>query len=168
MPVPVENGEFLTSPEKDILKLAVFERHQSSGNVGVGLVHGLGLREGAIASTIAHDSHNLIVVGANDADMLLAVEEIKRIQGGLVLTANGRVLGSLALPLAGLMAEGDVGEVQSTLDTLLTIAYQQGIKAEYDPFLTLAFLSLAVIPELKVTDQGLVDVCSSKIVPVSL
>jgi adenine deaminase len=167
MTVSVESGEFVASPEADILKVAVFERHRGSGNVGVGLLHGFGLYEGAIASTIAHDSHNLVVAGMNDADMLLAAEEVKRMQGGLAITSRGRVLGTLALPLAGLMADDDILTVQTQLKKMLDIAYKQGVRPEYDPFLTLAFLCLPVIPELRITDQGLVDVNSCSIVPLS-
>ncbi|MBC9785110.1 adenine deaminase [Heliobacterium chlorum] len=168
MTVPVRDGRFVAAPEENLLKLAVIERHKQTGNVGVGFVYGLGLRVGAIASTVAHDSHNLVVAGATDADMLLALEEIERNEGGLAIVADGRVLGSLPLPLGGLMSEGDIYEVQTKLNELLHIARQLGVHREYDPFLTLAFLSLPVIPELKLTDKGLVDVRQMQLVPVSL
>lgn len=166
--VPVVDGEFKANPAQDILKLAVFERHCGTGNVGVGLVSGLGMRTGAIASTIAHDSHNLVVVGASDEDIILAAQEIERMQGGICIVNNGRVLGSLPLPLAGLMSENDIYALQTELALLQNMARELGIKLEYDPFMTLAFLSLPVIPALKLTDKGLVDVDKFALVPVSV
>ena len=168
MAVPVQNGLFSVDPEQDILKLAVFERHHASGQVGVGLVQGYGLKCGAIASTVAHDSHNLIVLGASERDMLLAVEELKRIQGGIAIAVQGRVLKSLALPLGGLMSDQDIHEVEAELIQLKQLAHELGVHEYHDPFLTLAFLSLPVIPELKLTDLGLVDVNQFKLVPVSI
>jgi adenine deaminase len=167
MTVNVRNGQFLTDGEQDIVKLAVFERHHRSGRIGLGLLHGLGLRYGAIASSIAHDSHNLVVAGVNDADILAAVEEIKRLQGGLAIAVEGKIIGSLALPIAGLMSDKDLEAVHRELEELLAQARQLGVRPEFDPFLTLAFLSLPVIPDLKLTDHGLVDVKTMTIVPVS-
>jgi len=167
MTVNVKNGQFLPDGEQDIVKLAVFERHHRSGRIGLGLLHGLGLRYGAIASSIAHDSHNLVVAGANDADILAAVEEIKRLQGGLAIAVEGKIIGSLALPIAGLMSDQDLEAVHRELEELLAQARQLGVRPEFDPFLTLAFLSLPVIPDLKLTDRGLVDVKTMTIVPVS-
>jgi len=168
LPVPVLDGEYIASAADDILKLAVIERHHGSGNVGVGLVKGLGLSSGAIASTVAHDSHNIVVVGANDDDMLLAVKEIQTMQGGIIIVNKGKVLGSLPLPIAGLMAEQDIVWVQETLAKLHKAARGLGVKQDYDPFMTLSFLSLPVIPLLKLTDMGLVDVDSFHFVPVSV
>ncbi len=168
LPVKVADGAFIAQPEKDIIKLAVWERHKGSGRVGVGLLRGLGLKRGAIASTVAHDSHNLVVAGVNDDDMLLAVRQAERMQGGLVAVADGLVLGSLPLPLAGLMADREVEWVQEELAILQAVARDLGIRPDYDPFMTLAFLSLPVIPELKLTDAGLVDVANAKIVPISV
>lgn len=167
MTVNVQNGEFLPDGERDIIKLAVFERHHRSGRVGLGLLHGLGLRYGAIASSVAHDSHNLVVAGVNDADILAAVEEIKRMQGGLAIAVEGKIIGSLALPIAGLMSDKDMEAVHRELEELLAQARQLGVRPEFDPFLTLAFLSLPVIPDLKLTDHGLVDVKTMTIVPLS-
>lgn len=167
MNVNVRNGQFLADGEQDIVKLAVFERHHRSGRIGLGLLHGLGLRYGAIASSIAHDSHNLVVAGANDADILAAVEEIKRMQGGLAIAVEGKIIGSLALPIAGLMSDQDMEAVHRELEELLVLARKLGVRPEFDPFLTLAFLSLPVIPDLKLTDHGLVDVKTMTIVPVS-
>ncbi|WP_371372449.1 adenine deaminase [Sporomusa aerivorans] len=166
--VPVRQGEFVPDPSQDILKLAVWERHKGSGNVGVGLLQGLGLKQGAIASTIAHDSHNLVAVGTNDAAILRAVKAIEHIQGGLAIVGEKEVLGILPLPLAGLMTDQDIGTVQRELVRLHKIARSLGVKEEYDPFMTLAFLSLPVIPALKLTDKGLVDVSAFQHVPVSL
>ncbi|WP_455577411.1 adenine deaminase [Anaerosinus sp.] len=157
MKVKVENSEFIADVEADILKLVVFERHHATGNVGVGLAHGYGLKRGAIASTIAHDSHNLIVMGTNDSDILLAAKEIEKMQGGIVIVDNGEVLKALPLPLAGLMSNEGVHYVEAQLNAMKILAHDMGVKCEHDPFLTLAFLSLPVIPELKLTDLGLVD-----------
>ncbi|MBP2636611.1 MAG: ade2 [Firmicutes bacterium] len=166
--MPVVQGEFVPDHSRDIVKLVVWERHKGTGQVGVGLLQGLGLKNGAIASTIAHDSHNLVVVGTNDDDIMLAIKEIEHIQGGLVITAQGQIMGSLSLPLAGLMTDQEIGVVQQQLAVLHQIARSLGVKAEYDPFMTLAFLSLPVIPALKLTDQGLVDVTAFQLVSVSV
>jgi len=168
LPVPVVNGNFIADPERDIIKLAVWERHHCTGQVGVGLLQGLGLRSGAIASTVAHDSHNLVVAGTNDEDMLLAVRELARVQGGLVIINQNKVLGRLPLPIAGLMTNKDVTKVREELLRLQIIARDLGIKEGYDPFMTLAFLSLPVIPAAKLTDAGLVDVTQFKLISVSL
>lgn len=166
--VPVVKGEFVPDPGQDIVKLVVWERHQGSGKVGVGLLEGLGLKKGAIASTVAHDSHNLVVAGTDDASIMLAIKEIERIQGGLVVIGDKEVRGSLALPLAGLMTDWDIGEVREQLANLHKMARSLGVREEYDPFMTLAFLSLPVIPDLKLTDEGLVDVAAFRLVPVSV
>ncbi|WP_110955630.1 adenine deaminase [Anaerosinus massiliensis] len=159
---------FVTNIAEDILKLAVFERHNNLGNIGVGLVHGFGLKRGAIASTVAHDSHNLIVIGTNDEDILTAANALKEIQGGIAVVCDGKVLDTLALPIGGLMSDQDVHTVAEKVENLKTLAYSLGVSESYDPFLTLAFLSLPVIPELKLTDLGLVDGNAFKIVPVAV
>lgn len=156
--VQVKDGFVCLPEDQDLLKLVVFERHAATGNIGVGLVEGFGLKEGAIASTIAHDSHNLIAIGKNDADIIKAAEALKKIQGGIVVVKQGVVVGELSLPIAGLMSEQSAAEVEEKLAKLKEIAYGLGVCKDYDPFLTLAFLSLPVIPELKLTDLGLVDV----------
>ncbi|SDE88637.1 adenine deaminase [Sporomusa acidovorans] len=168
LPVPVVRGEFVPDVSRDILKLVVWERHKGTGNVGVGLLQGLGLKRGAIASTIAHDSHNLVVVGTDDDAIMLAVKEIEHIQGGLVIAGDREILGTLPLPLTGLMTDRDIGEVQEKLAALHKIARSLGVKADYDPFMTLAFLSLPVIPALKLTDAGLIDVVNFQLMPVSV
>lgn len=168
LPMPVIQGEFVPDTSQDIMKIVVWERHKGTGKVGVGLLQGLGLKQGAIASTIAHDSHNLVVVGTDDEAIMLAVKEIEHIQGGLVIAGEGKILGTLSLPLAGLMTDQDIGEVQEKLAELHKIARNLGVKEEYDPFMTLAFLSLPVIPALKLTDEGLVDVATFQLVSVSV
>ena len=164
--VAVKNGEVISDIENDILKLAVFERHHGTGNVGLGLVKGLGLKSGAIASSIAHDSHNIIVAGTNDTDMILAVEEISRIGGGIVIVENGKILSCFPLPIAGLMTDLSAQEVADKQAELREIAHSLGVYSFINPFLTLSFCSLPVIPALKLTDQGLVLVATGKYIPV--
>ncbi len=157
LPTPVEKGFVQADTERDILKLAVVERHHASGRIGLGLVSGFGLKKGALASTVAHDSHNLIVVGTNDRDMLLAARTLARLGGGYVAVADGRVAAKLALPIAGLMSDKPAEEVVKSQQQLLEKAHAWGSRLA-NPFITLSFLALPVIPELKLTDQGLVDV----------
>ena len=164
--VAVKNGEVISDIENDILKLAVFERHHGTGNVGLGLVKGLGLKSGAIASSIAHDSHNIIVAGTNDTDIILAVEEISRIGGGIVIVENGSILSCFPLPVAGLMTDLPAQEVADKQAELREIAHSLGVYSFINPFLTLSFCSLPVIPALKLTDQGLVLVATGKYIPV--
>lgn len=155
--VPTVDGYFQPSIEQDLLKIAVFERHQASGNIGVGIVHGLGLKRGAIATTVAHDSHNIIAVGTNDEDLLAAVEALKRMQGGLAVVDEGKMLAELPLPIAGLMAEAAFEEVYSQLKLIDEGLAILGAPDHFNAFLTLSFLSLPVIPHLKITDCGLFD-----------
>jgi len=148
---------------RDILKLAVVERHKATGNIGLGLVKGFGLKEGALASSVAHDSHNIVAVGTGDEDILTAVREIEKLQGGLVAVAGGRVLASLALPVAGLLSDEPLEAVVNKLDKLEQVAAQLGTKLP-SPFSTLSFVALPVIPELRLTDLGLVDVGEFKLI----
>lgn len=164
--LPVSEGRLEADPEQGIAKIAVLERHQNTGRVGLGFVEGLGLIKGAIASTVAHDSHNLAVVGMNDRDMDIAIRACAERGGGLALACDGRLLESLSLPIAGLMTEENAVDVAHTLNELHGFARQLGIAAGVDPFMTLAFLSLPVIPELKITDLGLVNVQEQRIVPL--
>ncbi len=159
----VQKGMVVADPERDILKLAVIERHKTSGRIGLGLVSGFGLKKGALATTVAHDSHNIIIVGTNDVDMLKAAKELKRMGGGFVAIAGGKVAASLPLPIAGLMSDRPAEEVAESLTKLLDKAHVWGARVP-NPFITLSFLALPVIPELKLTDKGLVDVTSFKIV----
>ena len=154
----VEGGLVCADASLDVAKLAVFERHHGSGAVGLGLVRGLGLRRGALAGTVAHDSHNLIVAGVSDADMLLAVRTLAGCGGGYVCVEDGRVLELLPLPLAGLMSDGEPEAVAAGLDRLNAAARSLGCPEDINPFMQLSFLSLPVIPRLRLTDKGLVDV----------
>jgi adenine deaminase len=151
--------------KEDILKIAVVERHKATGNIGIGFVQGFGLKMGAIGSSVAHDSHNLVIFGTNDQDMLKAVETIQAMGGGLTVVLNGKALASLPLPIAGLMSEASVAKVNLQLEALHRATKKLGCKIP-DPFMTLSFLSLPVIPELKITDKGLVDVNQFKFVPL--
>ena len=149
--------------ERDILKLVVVERHKARGNVGVGLVKGFGLKKGALASSVAHDSHNIIAVGTNDLDILKAIEEINRLQGGLVVCADLEILASLPLPIAGLLSPEPLDVVVSQHEIVERTAANLG-KLPPAPFAILSFLTLPVIPELRLTDLGLVDVTQFKLV----
>jgi adenine deaminase len=162
----VENGLIVSDPERDILKLAVVERHHATGNVGVGLVRGFGLKRGAIASSFAHDSHNIVVVGASDADMLAAVRHLAAMQGGLTAILDGQPLASLPLPIAGLMSPEPVEVVAARHQAVETAAATLGVSIRA-PFAVLSFLALPVIPDLKVTDKGLVDVAASALIDLS-
>ena len=148
--------------ERDILKLVVVERHNASGNIGVGLVKGFSLKKGALASSVAHDSHNIIAVGTNDLDILKAIEEINRLQGGLVVCANLEILASLPLPIAGLLSPEPLDVVVSQHEIVEKAAADLG-KLPPAPFAILSFLALPVIPELRLTDLGLVDVAEFKL-----
>lgn len=156
--LPVKDGLVQIDPTQRIAKLAVLERHHQTGNVGVAFVEGLGLKKGAIASTVAHDSHNLVVVGMSDEEMNLAIQTCVEMGGGLCLVEGERVIGKLPLPIAGLMTDQGAEAVAKILGELHAGAHSLGISETVDPFMTLAFLSLPVIPELKLTDLGLVDV----------
>ncbi|MFP4535356.1 MAG: adenine deaminase [Spirochaetaceae bacterium] len=154
-----ESGCFRATRESDIRKLAVVERHRRTGNIGLGLVEGFGVTGGALATTIAHDSHNLIVLGDNDEDMFLAAEELIRLDGGMSIAGGGALLGSLALPIGGLMTNEPGAKVSAQLEELNALAFDRlGVRRDIDPFMTLSFLALPVIPELKLTDMGLFDV----------
>jgi len=161
--VKVVDGIVLPDTSRDILKLAVIERHKATGNIGLGLVTGFGLRKGALASSIAHDSHNIVVVGTNDEDIYAAVKEIERLQGGLVVVSGGKVLASLALPIAGLLSDEPLEAVVDKLRKLEHVAAQLGSRLP-SPFSVLSFLALPVIPELRLTDLGLMDVNEFKLI----
>lgn len=147
----------LTTPD-NLLKIAVIERHKNTGNVGVGVLKGLNFKSGAIATTIAHDSHNLIVCGTNDADMLFAVEELKKINGGIIIVKDGTVLASVSLEIGGIITARNSDDVISDLDKLHDALKIIAPDITFNPFLTLSFLSLPVIPDIKITDKGLFDV----------
>lgn len=156
--VAIENESFKYHEQLDILPMAVIERHHATGLMGKGLVEGFGLKNGAIASTVAHDSHNIIVIGTSDAAMLTAVHELERLGGGIVVVEGTTVKASLALPIAGLMSDQPLNEVDEQLAHMMTLARKMGVPEDVDPFMTLAFLALPVIPEIKLTDMGLFDV----------
>jgi adenine deaminase len=156
--VSEEDGKYATNEGKALLKIAVIERHHATGNIGLGLVEGLGLKNGAIASTVAHDSHNIVVIGDSDLDMRTAAEHLQEIGGGIAIASEGIVIRSLPLPIGGLMSDIPLEQLQEKLEDMLDVAYRMGVSRDYDPFMTLAFLALPVIPELKVTDLGLFDV----------
>ena len=143
--------------ERDLLKIAVVERHHGTGNIGLGFVNGFGLNGGALASSVAHDSHNIIVVGTNDRDMEKAAQEIINMGGGMAVVDGEQLIAGISLPVAGLMSDCSAGEVASTLQGLKKAAADLGCKLT-DPFMVMSFISLPVIPELKITDKGLVDV----------
>lgn len=145
-------------------KIAVIERHKATKNIGLGIVSNFNIKNGAIASTVAHDSHNLIVIGDNDRDMLLAIEEIKKANGGYTVVNNGKIKGTLPLPIAGLMSNKNSEYVEITLNKMLKEALKLGINRNIDPFITLSFLALPVIPEIRITDKGLFDVTQFKFI----
>jgi adenine deaminase len=159
----IKDGKVFSDIDRDILKMAVVERHKATGNVGLGLVQGFGLVRGALASSVAHDSHNIVAVGVSDEDMLAAVQAVKQMGGGLVAVAEGKVLASLPLPVAGLLSEASMLDVAEGIAECIAAAVGLGCKLE-DPFMTLSFLCLPVIPELKLTDKGLVDVREFRLV----
>ena len=164
--LPIRDSQIQGDLERDILKIAVIERHKRTGNIGRGFVRGFGLKAGAISSSVAHDSHNICVVGTNESDMAIAVNEIARLHGGLVAAKDGRILAELALPFAGLMSTRPVEEVSQAEKHLSEAARSLGC-AFASPFMVMSFLSLAVIPEIRLTDKGLVDVSAAKIVPLT-
>ena len=161
--IALREGLAYADLKQDILKIAVVERHHASGNIGVGFVQGFGLKKGAIGSSVAHDSHNLVVVGTNDEDMREVIRSLQNLGGGMVAVSEGKMLSFVPLPVAGLMANVSVRQVHEQMQCLLRSAKALGCKLP-DPFMILSFLSLPVIPELKLTDKGLVDVNQFKIV----
>ncbi|WP_142828362.1 adenine deaminase [Planococcus soli] len=164
----VNNGFFVSNTSKDLLKIAVIERHQATGNIGLGIVKGLGIKNGAIATTVAHDSHNIIAVGTSDEDMKTAVEALHKLKGGLAIVQEGKVLASLSLGIAGLMSEEPFPAVYEQLKTLDQSLLKIGAPTHFNAFLTLSFLSLPVIPHLKLTDCGLFDVTSFQHIEVAV
>nr|BBH95050.1 adenine deaminase [Thermogemmatispora argillosa] len=162
---PLREGEIVADPERDLLKLVVIERHHASGRIGLGLVQGLGLKRGALASSVAHDAHNLVIAGASDRDILKAAEALAAMGGGFALVVDGELRASVPLPLAGLVSAAPISELVARLRALDEAAAALGCRLEH-PCMTLSFLSLSVIPALKLTDQGLIDV--ERFAPVPL
>ncbi len=153
----IEGDVVVSDPDRDILKISVWERHRGTDNVGVGFVHGFGLKKGAIAGSVAHDSHNIIAVGVDDSDIVAAVKHIAEMGGGLAVVADGKVIASLPLPIAGLMSDEPIERVAAMERRLNEAAGELGSPMKA-PFMTLSFMALPVIPHLKLTDKGLVDV----------
>jgi adenine deaminase len=154
---PLAEGRVVPDPSRDLLKIVVIERHTGSGRVGKGLVSGMGLKEGAIASTVAHDHHNLVAIGADDTSMLSASQAVAELGGGLAVASGTEVLEALPLPVGGLMSDQPIETVRVQLQRVLNAARRLGTDL-HDPFMAMSFLALEVIPSLKITDQGLVDV----------
>jgi adenine deaminase len=161
----VENGRALADPTRDLLKIAVVERHLGTGRVGLGFVRGFELRSGALASTVAHDAHNVVVVGVKDDDMLRAVRRLAETGGGVVVIDRGIVRAELKLPVAGLLSDAGLEEVIAGSRACVEAAHDLGCRLA-SPFQSMAFLALSVIPSLKITDRGLVDVDRFEIVPL--
>lgn len=149
--------------EKDILKIAVVERHKNTGHVGVGYLQGYGLRQGAVATSIAHDSHNIIAVGTNDRDIAYAVNRVAENKGGVVVACGETIAAELILEVAGLMSGAPLAEVNAKLEEAKRAAHQLGVKDGIDPFMTLSFMSLPVIPEIRITTHGVVDVAKQSL-----
>ena len=163
--LPIRNlaEEAVADCERDLLKIAVIERHKASGAMGLGFIQGFGLQRGALAGTVAHDHHNLVVIGADDVSMETAARAVADLGGGLVVTDGAVVKASLALPVAGLMSDQPIAVVRQGYDALLAAARAQGCQL-HDPFMAMSFMGLEVIPKLKLTDQGLVDVDQFQVV----
>ena len=161
------SGQIITSDEgyaggvdtqEDILKMAVIERHKNTRHIGIGYLKGYGLKSGAVATSVAHDSHNIICVGVGDEDMAFAANRIAQNHGGIVVVRDGRVLAELPLEIAGLMSEKPLREVNDLLENAKQAAYSLGVGRDIDPFMTLSFMSLPVIPTLRLTTRGVIDV----------
>ena len=148
--------------EKDILKMAVVERHRNTGHIGIGYLQGYGLKEGAVATSVSHDSHNIICVGCNDEDMAFAVNRIAENKGGIVVIKDGQVVAELPLEIAGLMSSKPLVEVNELLENAKAAAYALGVGTGIDPFMTLSFMALPVIPTVRLTTRGVVDVITQQ------
>ncbi len=158
----IVDRKIVADPPRDILKLVVIERHRATGNVGVGFVRGFGLQRGALGSTVAHDAHNVVVVGTNDSDTTAAVQALEKMRGGQVAVVDGEVEAALPLPIAGLVSDQPLEAVIEKIGKLKSAAARLGCKLDA-PFMTLSFMTLSPIPELKLTDQGLVDAVNMKL-----
>jgi len=160
--VPNRNGIFITNEEFN--KACVIERHKQTGKVGLSIVTGFGIRDGAIASSVSHDSHNIIVIGDNDKDMILAVNELIRTQGGYTIVEKGKVLETLPLPIMGLISDLEFDEVSLRISKMISHAHRMGVPMDMEPFITLSFIALPVIPEIRITTNGLMDVVNNRII----
>ena len=151
---------------RDIIKMAVFERHHATGHIGLGFLNGYGLKRGAVATSVAHDSHNLIVAGVSDKDMVIAGNAVRKNGGGIAVSVDGELIAELRLEVAGLMTDSSATEVYEKLEEMKDVLYELGVSKDIDPFMTLGFASLPVIPRLRLNTYGIVDVKRQKIVPV--
>ena len=161
--LPVKDGEIMMDQSRDILKLSVVERYGKNGNIGIGFVHGFSLQKGALAYSMSHDHHNIVVVGTNEIDMAADVNEVARLHGGLSIACDGQIKGSMELPIGGLMSEKTADEVMEQMDLLNAEVKKMGCELSA-PFMTLSFISLPTVPELGLTDMGLVDVLEHKLI----
>ena len=164
---PVKNGKLTSDINNDLIKIAVIERHHATGRIGVGLVKGLGLKHGAIASAVAHDAHNIIVAGVNDKEMLAAANALIQSGGGFVVVEDEKVVAEMPLPIGGLMCELPVEQAAGQLENVVVAAKKLGSKLD-NPFMTLSFLALTPIPELRITDRGLFDAVKFEIIHYDL
>ena len=163
----VTDGCVVADPARDLVKIAVVERHHATGRVGVGFATNVGLKRGAFASTVAHDAHNIVLLGMDDEDMAACAKRLAEIGGGIVIADSGQVVEELPLPIAGLMSDRPLGEVNERLRSMEYRLQSMGVTLA-SPFMTLSFLALSVIPELKITDRGLVDVNRFELVPLGI
>ena len=163
----VRDGFLVADPSRDLVKIAVLERHHATGRIGLGFATNVGLKRGAFASTVAHDAHNVVVLGVDDADMAACVSRLVQLGGGIVIAEGGRAVEELALPVAGLMSDQPLADVHARLSSMERRLGQMGVTMT-GPFMTLSFLALSVIPELKITDRGLVDVTRFELVPLGI
>ncbi|TMC05977.1 MAG: hypothetical protein E6J30_08285 [Chloroflexi bacterium] len=163
----VRDGQLVADPSRDLVKIAVLERHHATGRVGLGFASNVGLKRGAFASTVAHDAHNLVVLGADDGDMAACAARLAEIGGGIVIAEGGKAVEELPLPIAGLMSDRPLAEVHERLRSMERRLATMG-STMASPFMTLSFLALSVIPELKITDRGLVDVGRFELVPLGV
>jgi adenine deaminase len=162
-----KDGQLVADPARDLVKIAVIERHHASGRIGLGFATNVGLKRGAFASTVAHDAHNVVVLGVDDQDMAACARRLAEIGGGVVIADGGRVVEELPLPVAGLMSDRPLAEVHERLRSMDGRLKAMGVTVS-SPFMTLSFLALSVIPELKITDRGLVDVGRFELVPLGI
>jgi adenine deaminase len=162
-----KDGELVADPGRDLVKIAVVERHHASGRIGLGFATNVGLRRGAFASTVAHDAHNVVVLGVDDMDMAVCVARLAEVGGGIVVAEGGQVRAELPLPVAGLMSDRPLAEVHERLAGMEKLLASMGVTVEA-PFMTISFLALSVIPDLKITDHGLVDVNRFQLVPLEV
>lgn len=158
--IPVKGNEFIANEEYN--KIVVVERHKKTGKVGVGVIKGFGIKNGAIASTVAHDSHNIVVIGDNDTDILLAIKELEKVQGGYTLFENGNLVDTLPLQIMGLISTQSHEEVNEKVKYMIEYSHKMGVKQDIDPFINLSFMALPVIPEIRVTARGIFDVFANK------